>query len=82
MAIVIARSKALMAAAKKMSFKSDKAIETMCDFAGLGVADAYRCGAEEAQQEIVNRLGALTAYSASTHPTKEALSVTFPSRED
>jgi hypothetical protein len=78
MALVIPRSKALLAASKKLKFKSDKAIEETCEFAGMGAADAYRCGAEEAQNEIVQRLQALTVYSASTHPTKEALSVTFP----
>lgn len=47
-------------------------METMLEFAAGSLSEAYRVGAEEAQSEIVNRLAALTGYSASTHPTKMA----------
>jgi hypothetical protein len=72
MAIVIPRSRALAAASKRLSFKSEKSMETMLEFAAGSLSEAYRIGAEEAQSEIVSRLAALTGYSASTHPTKMA----------
>lgn len=59
MSVLIHKSDAMRAAAKQLPFKSRKKITDMCDFAGLDPADAYICGAEEAQREIVNRLDAL-----------------------
>lgn len=65
MATMINRNRALVVASKKLPFKSDKAIDEMCDFAGMSNADAYRCGAEEAQNEVVRRLAALPTLPSS-----------------
>jgi hypothetical protein len=82
MAIMIVRAKALLAASKKLKFKSDKAIEETCEFAGMGAADAYRSGAEEAQSEIVNRLAVLIGYSHSAAPSKRSIPRPAPSAKD
>lgn len=66
--IAIHRSDAMRVASKKLKFRSEKAIEETCDFAGMSLADAYKCGAEEAQGEIVNRLAALRTFSVQTSP--------------
>lgn len=60
----VSHAKVLLAASKKLRFKSDSAIERTCEFAGMGAADAYRCGAEEAQNEIISRLQAVPPYPA------------------
>jgi hypothetical protein len=82
MAIVIPRSRALAAASKRLPFKSEKAMETILEFAAGSLSEAYRIGAEEAQSEIVNRLAGLTGYSASTRPTRMAAPEASVSREE
>lgn len=48
--------KAIRAAGKKLPFKSTKQQNELLQYAADDMADAYRIGAEEAQQEIVTRL--------------------------
>lgn len=81
MAMFINRNRALVVAAKKLIFKRDKEIETMCDFAGMTVADAYKCGAEEAQSEIINRLALIVPLSlggTTAKPKDNAIRVSPP----
>lgn len=59
---VISRLKALQVARKRLSFKRASEIEEVADYAGFSVADAFRCGAEEAQCEILSRLRSVPAY--------------------
>ena len=56
---LVSWAKCKLAASKKLPFKSDAAIERMASYAGFTRADAYRCGAEEAQSEIMRRLNEL-----------------------
>jgi hypothetical protein len=59
-AVSKALCKAVRAAAKKLPFKSERSMEEMMEGFGFSLADAYRCGAEEAQDEIVRRLSVLS----------------------
>lgn len=52
--------KAVREAGKKLKIKPDRQLEAMLDGAGFSAADAYRCGAEEAQGEIVRRLSVMS----------------------
>jgi hypothetical protein len=52
--------KAVREAGKKLRIKPDRQLEAMLDGAGFSLADAYRCGAEEAQSEIVRRMSVLS----------------------
>lgn len=65
MATMIPRNKALLAASKKIRILSAKALESNLEHFCGSYADAYRCGVEEAQGEIVTRLTALSAHSVS-----------------
>ena len=65
MPIIITRAKALQVASKKLRFLSEKSITTTLEFAGMSLAEAYKCGAEEAQSEIVNRLAVLGTIVAA-----------------
>jgi len=56
MSELISRSRALQVARKKLPFMSEAKIEANMEMACLTVAEAFKCGAEEAQYEIVNRL--------------------------
>ncbi len=56
---LLSRAKVLRVAAKKLPFRSDKALLQHLDFAGMDALEAYRCGAEEAQGHILERLEAL-----------------------
>ncbi len=51
--------KAIQVAKKRMPFKSAKQQNAMLEFAADDLAEAYRIGAEEAQQEILVRLAEL-----------------------
>jgi len=51
--------KARRAAERKLLLRSDKMILEHLDFAGMDALEAYKCGVEEAQSEIVNRLALL-----------------------
>lgn len=63
---LVSWAKCKLAVTKKLPFKSDAAIERVASYAGFSCADAYRCGAEEAQSEIIRRLNELRpADSAS-----------------
>jgi hypothetical protein len=53
--------KAVKAANKKLRFLPDRKLTANLEFCGDDVAEAYRCGAEEAQGEIINRLAELQA---------------------
>lgn len=59
-AVSKALCKAVRTAGKKLRIKPDRQLEAMLDGAGFSLADAYRCGAEEAQGEIVQRLSVLS----------------------
>ena len=52
--------KAVREAGKRLKIKPERQLEAMLDGAGFSLADAYRCGAEEAQGEIVQRLSVLS----------------------
>lgn len=55
-----ALTKAVRAAGKKLRFRRERDLQSMLDGAGFSLADAYRCGAEEAQGAIVSRLSVLS----------------------
>lgn len=76
----ISRDKAVAAARKRLSFKRDKQIEEHAEWAGLSIADVYKCGAEEAQCEIVSRLRNLPV-SAPQKPAKQPRKETLPDEE-
>lgn len=59
-AVSKALCKAVREAGKKLRIKPDRQLEAMLDGAGFSLADAYRCGAEEAQSEIVRRMSVLS----------------------
>jgi hypothetical protein len=66
MAVMIPRSRALMAASKKIRVLSEKALNSNLDAFGFSRAECFRQGVEEAQNEIVNRIALLgSAVSAS-----------------
>jgi hypothetical protein len=48
--------KCIKAAQKRIPFASEKRQNEMLEFAAGSMSEAYRIGAEEAQQEILNRL--------------------------
>lgn len=60
--------RAIKAAQKRLPFKSDTAIERMASCAGITIAEAYRCGAEKAQAEIIKRLQALAIDALGPAP--------------
>lgn len=51
--------KAISVASKRLPFKSAKQANKMLEYAADDKAEAYRIGAEEAQEEIILRLHAL-----------------------
>lgn len=61
MADKILRSRATKAAAKRLPFMPETKQEARLEMACMSLAEAYRCGAEEAQNEIVQRLIAIPA---------------------
>jgi len=63
MATWINRNRALVVASKKLPFKSDSQLMKAVDFSGMDALEAYKCGAEEAQSAIVDRLAALPTIS-------------------
>lgn len=48
--------RSIKAAAKKLPFKTRKQQNALLEYAADDLADAYRIGAEDAQQEILTRL--------------------------
>ncbi len=50
---------AMKAATRKVHFKSDSSINATAEMAGMDLAAAYVCGAEETQAEIISRINAL-----------------------
>lgn len=68
MATVINRNKALLAASKRLAMHSDKQILRHLDFAGMDALEAYKCGVEEAQGAIVDRLATLPTFSLNQAP--------------
>lgn len=65
MATMIPRNKALLAASKKIRVLSAKALESNLEHFCGSYAEAYQCGVEEAQGEIVSRLTAIPARSVA-----------------
>lgn len=55
----ILRSRALKAAAKRLPLVSERMLKERIEGSGLTAAEAYVCGAEEAQVEIIQRLHAV-----------------------
>jgi hypothetical protein len=53
--------RAIRVASNKLPFKSEKSTNTMLEYAASDMAEAYRIGAEEAQEHIVQRLVNLAA---------------------
>lgn len=53
--------RAIRVASNKLPFKSEKATNTMLEYAASDMAEAYRIGAEEAQGHIIQRLVNLAA---------------------
>lgn len=51
--------KAVRAAARRLPIKSDKQLNDILEYAADDKAEAYRIGAQEAQHEIINRIGLL-----------------------
>ena len=69
-------NRAIKVANKKLRFLPDGKLEDNLAFCGDDLAAAYRCGAEEAQGEIINRLAELQAEctrralpQSGEHPT-------------
>jgi hypothetical protein len=56
--------KAIEVARKKIRILSPKALNQNLSFACDDMADAFRCGVEEAQMEILDRLLAIEAKAA------------------
>lgn len=54
-------SAAIRAAKKKLPIMSDRRLNTNLEWAADSLAEAYRIGAEEAQNEIVGRLSGLAS---------------------
>ena len=65
MATMIPRNKALLAASKRIRLLGAKALESNLEHFCGSYAEAYQCGVEEAQCEIVNRLTAIPARSVA-----------------
>jgi hypothetical protein len=63
MAVMIPRNKALAAASKKIRILSAKALESNLEHFCGSFGEAYQCGVEEAQGEIVGRLQQLPSRS-------------------
>lgn len=77
---LVSWAKCKLSAGKKLPFKSNAAIERMASYAGFTIADAYRCGAEEAQNEIMRRLNELRPAD-SPEPNPKRGSPPFPEVE-
>ncbi len=58
-----ALNSAIRVAGKKLPFSSAKEQSISLNYAGANLAEAYRIGAEEAQREIISRIGALVALN-------------------
>ena len=62
--------KAIAEAGKRLKFLPERVMEKQLDYAAGTMSEAYRIGAEEAQEEIIRRLivlqGKLTAAPAPT----------------
>lgn len=52
-------AKAVKVAGKKIRLKSDRALNDILDYSCGSLAEAYRCGMEETQGDIIQRLEAL-----------------------
>lgn len=57
--------RAIKAAEKKLPFRTTKQQNALLEYAADDLADAYRIGAEEAQQEILTRLRLLEKPKSS-----------------
>src|SRR5580693_10669840 len=64
----VSHAKVMLAATKRLPFKSENATEKMLEFAAGSMAEAYRIGAEEAQSEIIGRLQELPPYPVPSAP--------------
>lgn len=58
-AVLVSWAKCKLAASKRLPFMTERRIEAHLDMAGMTAAEAYICGAEEAQGEILRRLNEL-----------------------
>lgn len=57
--------KCIRAALRRIPFSSEKRQNQMLEFCAGSLAEAYRLGAEEAQQEIVSRLRQIEAIETA-----------------